>query len=880
MAFTKKNYVDLTGLSTFKSSLLGTVINDTNKTTTSKTATIKAITDYVDSEVGDLSSAVTEGLANKVSSVTYDSTNKKIVYNKGGSTNTDVVTVATIKSAIGNFVKSGTGASSGLVPAPSTTAGSSKYLREDGTWVTPPNTTYSVFVKSGTGAKSGLVPAPSTTAGTSKYLREDGTWTTPPDTNTTYSNATSSSAGLMGADDKAKLDGITASADSVSFSRSLTSGTKVGTITINGTGTDLYAPTNTDTHYTAKNVVSSSNTGTGNVGEAISNPYINLIENGAVRSTHRISGSGATTVKTDASGNIIISSTDTNTTYDNATASKAGLMGADDKAKLNGIATGAEVNQNAFSNVKVGNVTIEADSKTDTLTLVAGSNVTITPDSANDKITIASSYVNTTYSPGTDLSLSGTTFNHANSGVTAGTYRSVTVNARGHVTGGSNPTTLSGYGITDAKIANGVITLGSNTITPLTSSSSLNASKLTGTISVDRLPATALERCVVVANDTARFALTTSSVQVGDTVKVTDTKKMYMVVNSSKLSTEAGYEEYFTSTDWSTITNKPSSYYTHPAHTAQKSGLYKITVDALGHVSGVTSVTKADITGLGIPGSDTNTHYTAIPVLGATDATSNATSVTSNPYLNIVENSAKSGGIQIKGGGATSVSAINGVITISSTDNNTTYSVMKGATSSEAGTSGLVPAPAKGQQASFLRGDGTWVVPTDTKVTSAVGNTTKAYLVGSTSSSDATGTLIKDTNVYLDTTAGKLVATTFVGSLSGTATKATQDSAGQQINTTYIKSLSASGQTVTITKGNGSTSTFTTQDTKNTAGSTDTDSKIYLIGATSQASNPQTYSDNQVYATSGQLDANKVRVAEKVTLQYNSSTESLDFVFA
>lgn len=140
MAFTKKNYVDLTGLSTFKSSLLGTVINDTNKTTTSKTATIKAIADYVDSEVGDLSTAVTAELAKKVSSVTYDSTNKKLVYNKGGSTNTDIVTVATLKSAIGNFVKSGSGASAGLVPAPSTTAGTSKYLREDGTWVTPTNT--------------------------------------------------------------------------------------------------------------------------------------------------------------------------------------------------------------------------------------------------------------------------------------------------------------------------------------------------------------------------------------------------------------------------------------------------------------------------------------------------------------------------------------------------------------------------------------------------------------------------------------------------------------------------------------------------------------------------------------------------------------------
>lgn len=47
--------------------------------------------------------------------------------------------------------------------------------------------------------------------------------------------------------------------------------------------------------------------------------------------------------------------------------------------------------------------------------------------------------------------------------------------------------------------------------------------------------------------------------------------------------------------------------YVHPSHTAAASGLYKITVDALGHVTAVTKVTKADITGLGIPG--TNTTY-------------------------------------------------------------------------------------------------------------------------------------------------------------------------------------------------------------------------------------------------------------------------------
>lgn len=43
--------------------------------------------------------------------------------------------------------------------------------------------------------------------------------------------------------------------------------------------------------------------------------------------------------------------------------------------------------------------------------------------------------------------------------------------------------------------------------------------------------------------------------------------------------------------------------YTHPAYTAQKEGLYKVTVDATGHVSAVKAVVKDDITALGIPGS-------------------------------------------------------------------------------------------------------------------------------------------------------------------------------------------------------------------------------------------------------------------------------------
>ncbi len=156
-----------------------------------------------------------------------------------------------------------------------------------------------------------------------------------------------------------------------------------------------------------------------------------------------------------------------------------------EKSKLSGIASGAEVNQNAFSNVVVGSTTIAADSKTDSLTLVAGSNVTITPDATNDKITIAA----------------------------------------------------------------------------------------------------------------------------------TDTK------------------------------------YTHPSYTAKTSGLYKVTVDDTGHVSAATAVTKADITALGIPASDTNTVTTvtttgngnAITAISATNgaitATKGATFLTSHPSITAGTNS-------------------------------------------------------------------------------------------------------------------------------------------------------------------------------------------------------------------------------------------------
>ena len=87
-----------------------------------------------------------------------------------------------------------------------------------------------------------------------------------------------------------------------------------------------------------------------------------------------------------------------------------------EKNKLSGIEAGAEVNQNAFSSVKVGTDTIQADTKTDTLTLVAGSNVQLAADTATDTVTISAT--DTTYGADRGISLVSGKFGHSNAAVT------------------------------------------------------------------------------------------------------------------------------------------------------------------------------------------------------------------------------------------------------------------------------------------------------------------------------------------------------------------------------------------------------------------------------------------------------------------------------
>ena len=290
-----------------------------------------------------------------------------------------------------------------------------------------------------------------------------------------------------------------------------------------------------------------------------------------------------------------------------------------------------------------------------------------------------------------------------------------------------------------------------------------DASKIaSGTISIDRLPKAALERLVVVADDTARFALTTATAQSGDTVKVTSTGKMYLIKNESKLNSEDGYEPYTasqaSSVPWSGVTGKPSTF-TPPTSSATVLGGIKVgyttsgknykvqldssgnayvnvpwtdnnttyneaTADTLGLVmigyaeNGKNYPVELDSSGkmyVNVPWTDTNTTYGVVGANGSTGLVKNGSTVTS-------------------ASGYTACPIVGGIPYYK--DTNTTYANMKAATASAAGAAGLVPAPAAGKQTSFLRGDGTWVVPTNTTygLASTTANGLLRQLNGSTSS--------------------------------------------------------------------------------------------------------------------------------------------------
>lgn len=347
---------------------------------------------------------------------------------------------------------------------------------------------------------------------------------------------------------------------------------------------------------------------------------------------------------------------------------------------------------------------------------------------------------------------------------------------------------------------------GSN-VTISTTLANFDASKIaSGTISIDRLPKAALERLIVVADDTARFALTTATAQSGDTVKVTSTGKMYLIKDESKLNSEDGYEPYTasqaSSVPWSGVTGKPSTF-TPPTSSATVLGgikvgyttsgkNYKVQLDSSGNAyvnvpwtdnNTTYNEATADTLGLvkigyasngknyavllangkmyvNVPWTDSNTTYTqatsdnlGLVKIGYSANGKNypvALDGNGKMYVNVpwtdtnttygVVGANGSTGLVKNGSTVTSASGYTACPIVGGIpyykDTNTTYANMKAATASAAGAAGLVPAPAAGKQTSFLRGDGTWVVPTNTTygLASTTANGLLRQLNGSTSS--------------------------------------------------------------------------------------------------------------------------------------------------
>lgn len=248
-----------------------------------------------------------------------------------------------------------------------------------------------------------------------------------------------------------------------------------------------------------------------------------------------------------------------------ATTTLHGAMSASDKTKLDGIATGAEVNQNAFSNVAVsGQTTVEADSKTDTLTLVAGSNVTITTDATNDSITISAASAPAAPVTSVNTQTGAVVLDADDVGAIASSLK------------GAN----SGVAELDAtgKVPTSQLPSFVDDVLEYATKSAFPATGETGKIYVD-----------LSTNLTYRWG-GTEYVEISPSLALGTT-------SSTAFRGDYGNTAYTHATDSSRLT------------TATASGLYKVASTAEGHVASLTAVQKSDITDLGIPAQDTT--YTA-----------------------------------------------------------------------------------------------------------------------------------------------------------------------------------------------------------------------------------------------------------------------------
>lgn len=261
-----------------------------------------------------------------------------------------------------------------------------------------------------------------------------------------------------------------------------------------------------------------------------------------------------TTLKFKAGENIALAASDTDKTITITSTAKGteelvttttkGLMSPTDKAKLDAIEAGAN------------NYTLPKATTTTLGGIIVGANLSAAYQS-NGTIDVTSAVVEAAlgYKPLESISVftGATTSADGTTGIVPAPAKNDTskyLKADG---------TWSKINLTDSTEG----TLAANRLTGYISTDripELDASKITsGTLNIERIPATAIERCVVVSTEVDKLALTSNQIQIGDTVKVENTKRMYRVIDDSKLGTEDAFTEYVSSADWSTITGIPTT---------------------------------------------------------------------------------------------------------------------------------------------------------------------------------------------------------------------------------------------------------------------------------------------------------------------------------
>ena len=184
-------------------------------------------------------------------------------------------------------------------------------------------------------------------------------------TSETSAGAGNATSGIMSASDKDKLDKVSAGATKVEASETN------GNIKIDGVETNVYThPSAGATSHGSKGDTQNQTPGFGETFKSIS-ATVDTDGHTTALAEHTVKIPDA--LATPSTG---------------GTGGTKGLMSAADKEKLDNIEASADVNQNAFSNIKVGTATISAATTTDTFELAKGTNTTLTVDAASKKITI------------------------------------------------------------------------------------------------------------------------------------------------------------------------------------------------------------------------------------------------------------------------------------------------------------------------------------------------------------------------------------------------------------------------------------------------------------------------------------------------------------